>query len=118
MMRRSLQENKNFLKKVHKSSSVKALEKAENSELKTLGYAVHLVLNRKVPLNKKIIKYCTDINRKKINALKKIFANKENFKNLSKLSKSEQLKIFRRYINIIKVLLSSFFSPEKAIKPN
>ena len=108
-MKESVIKEKDFLKKVHKSNSIKPIENASEKQIKALAVAVHLVINEKVPLTKKIINYCLKLNKSKIKSLKSFFGNKEELKKLVGLNRKLQIKIIKKYLKLIRVLRSSFF---------
>ena len=115
MMRRNVVNEKQFLKKVYKSRTPKTLEKADEKKLKALAFAVHLVITKKVPLTKRISKYFHKLKKSKVLSLKRVFGDKENLLSLLKSNKANQIRVIKRFLSLIKILLTSFFAPDTAI---
>lgn len=112
-MRRNVVQEKPFLKKVYSSKTFKPLKKAEEKELKALAFAVHLVVTKKVPLTKKIIKFLHKLKKVRIEKLLQFFGTKDQVFQLVKASRPYQIKTLSRFIKIIRVLLSAFFAPDQ-----
>ena len=105
-----------FLKKLYKSKKLKVLEEANDNQIYALACAIHFVLTKKVPLNQKIIASFLKINQRKINSLKNQFGNKEQINELLKLRKKRQITIIKKFIPLIKILLSAYFQkPSKTV---
>ena len=109
-MRHIVIKEKNFLKKLFRSKKLKALEEGNESQIRSLAYAIHLVLIKKVPLNQKIISSFLKINQRKINTLKKVFGEKVNIEELLNLKKKKQITVLKKFLPLIKILLSAYFN--------
>ena len=109
-MRHSVIKEKDFIRKVYKSKSFKPLQSAEGHHLKSLLKAVHLVINRKVPLTTKVINAVSKIDRKTVRKLKRAIQNKEKLFGLLNAKKESILKIVKKFYNIIRVFLGSYFT--------
>ena len=103
-MRRAVESEQKFLKKVYKSRSPKVLESADEKKLKALAFAVHLVITKKVPLTKKISKYFNKLKKSKILPLKHIFGDKNKLLSLVKSDKPQQIRVIKRFLRLIKIL--------------
>ena len=113
MTRAAVVKQKDFLKGVYKSRKAgKKIQGADQKQLKALAFAVHLVINKKVPLTKKIAKYFSGLKKSKIASLKHFFGEKSQITALIKSEKKYQIKIIKRFIHLIKILLTSFFAPD------
>ena len=111
-MRRSVINEQQFLKKVYKSKSPKTLERADEKKLKALAFAVHLVVTKKVPLTKRISRFFSKLNKSKILSLKRAFGDKDQLLSLLKGDRVHQIRVIRRFIRLIKILLTAFFAPD------
>ena len=112
-MRHIVIKEKNFLKKLFRSKKLKVLEEANDNQIRSLAYAIHLVLIKKVPLNQKIISSFLKINQRKINTLKKVFGEKINIDELLNLKKKKQIGVLKKFLPLIKILLSAYFNAKK-----
>ena len=115
-MRRAITDEKAFLKKVYKSRKpVKKIQEAEPKELKALALAIHLVVNKQVPLTKRIAKFFSTVSKAKINSLKRVFGSKEQVFSFIKSEKKHQIRVIKRFVHLIKILLTSFFAPDNKV---
>ena len=115
-MRHVVSKEKDFLRTVYKSRKASGkIQEANPKELKALAFAVHLVINKQIPLTKKIAKFFSKIGKSKISALKRFFGSKEQVLAFIKSDKKNQIRVIKRFVHLIKVLLTSFFAPDNKI---
>ena len=108
-MKQRVLSEKNFLRKVHRNKNFKPVESASLNQLKALLTAAHLVINKKVPLTKRLVKEFLSLHKKKIANLKRVFQKPQDLLKLFKLSRSEITKIIKRYFGLIKLTLTPYF---------
>ena len=115
-MRANIVKQKEFLKKVYKSRKAsEKIQEADPQQLKALAFAVHLVINKRVPLTKRIAKFFNKLSKSRIGALKRFFGSKEQLLSFLKSDKKKQIRVIKRFVHLIKVLLTSFFAPDNNI---
>ena len=112
-MKQRVIKEKQFLRRVHKSKDFKPIEGGTVDQLKALLAAVHLVINKKVPITKKIVEEFLKLKKKTIEDLKTTFRKPEDLLKIFKLSRAEITKIIRKYFDIIKITLSPYFKKGK-----
>ena len=109
-MRRSVIKEKDFIRQVYKSKSFKPLRSAEGHHLKSLLKAVHLVINKKVPITTSVINAVAKIDRRTVRKLKRAIQNKEKFATLLNAKKESILKLVTKFYDIIRAFLGSYFT--------
>ena len=113
MRRSAIIKERDFLKKVYKGRKIDGkIQSANPKELKALAFAVHLVINKQVPLTKRIAKFFSSISKSRIANLKRYFGSKDQLLSFLKLEKKTQIRVIKRFAHLIKVLLTSFFAPD------
>ena len=108
MKKRVLKEKK-FLQRVYRSKNLKPVDAATVDQLKALLAAIHLVINKKVPITNKLAAEFLKLKKKTLDEIKRLFRNPKDLSQLFKLSRGEITKIIEKYFDQIKLALSSYF---------
>ena len=109
-MRHRIIQEKNFLRKVHKTKDFKQVERASFDQLKAILTAVHFVINKKVPITKALARTFLQLKKKTIEDLKKTFKSPEDLLKLFKLDRNQVIKIVKKYFDLIKATLGPYFN--------
>ena len=112
-MKQRVVKEKKFLNRVYRSKDLQPVEEGTLDQLRALLAAVHLVINKRVPINKKIAEEFLKLKKKTIADLKRLFKSPEDLTKLFKLNRAEITKIIKKYFDQIKLTLSPYFSKPK-----
>ena len=112
-MKQRVVKEKKFLNRVYRSKDLKPVEEGTLDQLRSLLAAVHLVINKRVPLTKKIAEEFLKLKKKTIDDLKKTFKSPEDILKLFKLSRADITKIIQKYFAQIKLALAPYFNKHK-----
>ena len=108
-MRQKVIKEKKFLHQLYKAKDLKLIELATIDQLKALLTAIHLVINKKVPITKKIVTEFLKLKKRTISDLKKYFQQPEDFSKLLKLDRAQITKLIRKFFDQIHLTLSPYF---------
>ena len=109
-MRDKVVKEKKFLKRIYKTKDFKLIDSASFDQIKAILIAVHLVINKKVPINRKIAKNFLSLGAKTIEELKKVFKDPQDLLKLFKLGREHAIKILKKYFGTLKIALKPYFT--------
>ena len=115
-MKEKVVREKKFLRRVYKTKDFKLIDKASFDQLKAILIATHLVINKKVPITKKIAKDFLSLGVKVLEDLKKVFKEPQDLLKLFQLDRAQVVKILKKYFGALKITLKPYFT--KARKEN